>query len=557
MIASLLDKLRFREVYTESTICIEDSDAMQWNREADLVVVGFGGAGAAAALEASEQGLDTLVLDRLSGGGATTISGGIYYAGGGTEIQQQADVEDSSENMFNYLKQEVKGAVSDATLKKFCDDSVSNFDWIVQHGVKFDASPCPFKASFPPDQYYLYFSGNESFAPYNESASPAMRGHRGHKKSFSGPAIFEPLRAAVLAKKNISVQTQSKVVALITDQHGSVIGVKALQLGSGWWSKTLHKIFDRSAYALRNLVLFFPSLFNLFAAWTEYLETSFGQAIYIRANKGVVLATGGFFNNQTMVKQYAPKYIGGSPLGTFTDDGSGISLAMQLGAATSDMHSVAAWRFINPPTSFVKGMLVGPSGERICNEMLYGAQLGEQISEQHDGIGWVIIDDATYQASKKDLTLDKAQWFHVMVGYFFLWFGRKRANTIEALAAELNIDAKSLLASMQSYNQIAASDAPDPMGKPKDFMPVIGDGPYHAINVCYDFFFAPCPSLTFGGLQVDEETGLVLNQEGQAIAGLYAAGRSAAGIPSRGYVSGLSIADCVFSGRRAAQHAGR
>ena len=64
-------------------------------------------------------------------------------------------------------------------------------------------------------------------------------------------------------------------------------------------------------------------------------------------------------------------------------------------------------------------------------------------------------------------------------------------------------------------------------------------------------------SITLGGLQVHEETGQVKNRDGHNIDGLYAAGRSAVGIASSRYMSGLSLADCVFSGRRAAQHAAR
>jgi 3-oxo-5alpha-steroid 4-dehydrogenase len=67
--------------------------------------------------------------------------------------------------------------------------------------------------------------------------------------------------------------------------------------------------------------------------------------------------------------------------------------------------------------------------------------------------------------------------------------------------------------------------------------------------------FYPAPVLTLGGLVVGPETGQVLRPDGTAIPGLYAAGRSAVGLCSRSYVSGLSIADCVFSGRRAGRHA--
>ena len=552
MLGTLLQKITFRHAYTEPNITVADEHNFHWNQETDLIVAGFGGAGAAAALEARELGLDTIALDRLSGGGATTISGGILYAGGGTRIQKEAGVEDSPENMFRYLKHEVRGAVSDETLKRFCNDSVANFDWMERHGVKFHASPCPFKVSFPPDQYYFYYSGNEGFAPYTNDSTPAMRGHRGHIKSFSGPAIFEPLRESAKAK-GVRIQTRSKVVSLLSNAEGRVIGVKALQLHG--LAALLHLLFDKLHIALRNMALFWPPLFALFGILTELLEKGFGKTELIRARKGVVLATGGFFCNQSMVQQHAPHFVGGKPLGTLTDDGSGISMATRLGAQTLHMESVSAWRFINPPTSLVKGILVGPSGKRICNEMLNGAQLGDEIMRHHNGKGFVILDKRTRQAIPGDLTLKKAQWFHIMLGYFFIGFGCKKADTIEALALKLGMDPGELQKTISEYNRTAASEDPDPLGKPKSYMPPLQEGPYYAVNASFDYSFVPCPSLTLGGLAVNEATGEVLHQNGATIPGLYAAGRAAAGIPSRGYVSGLSIADCIFSGRRAARHA--
>ncbi len=65
----------------------------------------------------------------------------------------------------------------------------------------------------------------------------------------------------------------------------------------------------------------------------------------------------------------------------------------------------------------------------------------------------------------------------------------------------------------------------------------------------------PAPMLTLGGLTVAEDTGSVLRGDGSPVPGLYAAGRTATGLCSNSYVSGLSLADCVFSGRRAGKHA--
>ena len=79
-------------------------------------------------------------------------------------------------------------------------------------------------------------------------------------------------------------------------------------------------------------------------------------------------------------------------------------------------------------------------------------------------------------------------------------------------------------------------------------------GPFYIMDISIDSKLAPLTTLTLGGLKVNEETGEVLNLKGKEIRGLYAAGRTAVGVCSNIYVSGLSIADCIFSGRRIGQN---
>ncbi len=553
MLKKLLRKIRFGESYIEPSLSLDEPDKFLWDSTADVVIVGFGGAGATAAIEAREQGLSVLALDRFNGGGATTLSGGVYYAGGGTRIQQECGMDDSVDNMFNYLKLEVQGAVSDDTLRTFCEQSVDNFNWISQHGVPFETSFCPFKTSYPPDHFYFYYSGNESFSPYSEHATPAARGHRAHKPGISGQAIFEPLRKAA-RRAGAKLQTQTKVVGLLTDKKGTVIGVKAVHLDNTFFN-LLHRFFGNTHIITRYLALYTPSLFRIFGKITESIELRFGSACYIRANKGVVLATGGFYANQLMVEKYAEQFVGGSPIGTLADDGSGIRIAEQLGAKTAYMDKISSWRFINPPSAFASGVMIGPSGERVCNEMLYGAQVGEYIMRDHDGKAWLIIDEALYKQAHKDLTLEKGLWFHVLLGYMYLYFGKKKANSLGKLATKLGVDPKSLEVTINSYNKVANSEDIDPMGKPKDYVkPISSNGPYYAIDVSYHYFWVPATSLSLGGLVVNETSGMVKSADGDDIQGLYAVGRTAVGIASQGYVSGLSIADCVFSGRRAARY---
>ena len=94
------------------------------------------------------------------------------------------------------------------------------------------------------------------------------------------------------------------------------------------------------------------------------------------------------------------------------------------------------------------------------------------------------------------------------------------------------------------------------MGKAPALCTPIATAPFTAIDLSYRTRFHPLPGITVGGLKVDEQDGHVLDREGKPIAGLFAAGRSAVGLPSHLYVSGLSLADCVWSGWRAAKTAG-
>jgi len=187
--------------------------------------------------------------------------------------------------------------------------------------------------------------------------------------------------------------------------------------------------------------------------------------------------------------------------------------------------------------------------------MVDGDQIGDLRKNEHEGKAWLILDAEQYAKSGKDLNLEKALWFQILIATFFRYLGYKKANTLEILALQTGIEINELVKTVNNYNEIVKSEKPDPMGKPKEFVQALTQGPYYALNVSYDYFFSPCASLTFGGLVVNERSGLVQREDGTDIQGLYAAGRTAVGIPSKGYVSGLSIADCVFSGRRAAKHA--
>ena len=110
-----------------------------WQQSADVVVVGLGVAGACAALEAHRAGADVLVIERASaGGGASALSQGIFYFGGGTDVQTACGYEDSPDNMYAFLRA-VTTTTDEESLRVYCEDSVAQFDWLEAQGVPVQA----------------------------------------------------------------------------------------------------------------------------------------------------------------------------------------------------------------------------------------------------------------------------------------------------------------------------------------------------------------------------------------------------------------------------------
>ncbi|MGB8331235.1 MAG: FAD-binding protein [Polyangiales bacterium] len=536
----------------EPPLVLTKSDADVWDAEADVVVVGFGGAGACAALEARAHGARVLVLDRFHGGGATAISGGVFYAGGGTHIQSEAGVSDDPDQMFRYLSPEVKGVVSDATLRDFCNRSIENLSWLEAHGVPFEGTLCPYKTSYPTDDYYLYYSGNEGFSPYKEAAKPAPRGHRAKGAGLPGESFYEPLRQAS-HQAGIDVEYETRVTRLVIDSGNRVLGVEYRQVKKGLWAE-LYRRLHQAGIAV---VKYNPKLAARLRERCFQIEADHSVVKRVRAVKGVILAAGGFIYNRQMVKEIAPKYRSGMPLGTTSDNGSGILLGQSVGAKADLMNRISAWRFINPPEAFAKGMIINQQGERYINEFMYGAAVGEAMVEHNDGVAILIINGELKKLAREQCKPGKAQWFQRAPALLNLWFNSKEAKSVEELAKVVKVPVDALRKTLESYNDAADGKMADRFGKDPDKMFAMRKGPYFAIDAGIHSKRFPCPTLTLGGLVVDEGTGQVKREDGGVIPGLYAAGRNAVGVCSRQYVSGLSIADCVYSGRRAGGAAAR
>lgn len=522
---------------------VVDGTNPEWNLSCDVLVVGFGAAGASAAIAARKTGANVIVADRFDGGGASAKSGGIVYAGGGTPHQKKAGYEDTPEEMFKYLRMETGDSVTEPTLRQFCEDSRGMIEWLESIGANFESSAPPPKTSYPKDGIYLYYSGNEAVAEYAAVAKPAPRGHRTRGSWLSGKAMFEFLRAEV-ARIGINTMLQTAVRRLITDNQGKVLGAELWQLTPGSSEAIQHDKLIQKAEKVFNV---FPGWADRLRAKARAIEIAHAKPLRVRAEKGVILSAGGFIFNREMVAKHAPKYKMTMRLGTAGCDGSGIRLGQSVGGVADKMSHVSAWRFINPPVAWPKGIAVNNKGERFCNEQVYGAKLGVEMCEFHEGKAWLVLDKKLRREAIRE-ALFGGLWFFQSVPALLLMMIAKRGKTAQELGSKLGIDGAALGRTISAYNSAIATKSEDPLRKSDAYRSPLDTPKLYALDIGAHM---SCPAITLGGLRVDETTGGVLNASGSAIPGLYAAGRTAIGVASNRYVSGLSLADCLWSGRRA------
>ncbi len=536
-------------------LTVENPAAVSWDDTADVVVVGYGVAGACATLESNAGGASVLIVDKFEGGGTSALSGGVIYAGA-TRYQREAGFEDTTDEMFKYLSMEVGDIVGSDTLRRFCEDSAGNLDWLSAHGAQFAGRLAK------PDEAYdaalsagasLYFSGNECVQRYAAVAKPAPRGHITVGPGFGskGVHLFGALRRAVEGT-GTRFCFRSPARRLILDVRGRVIGIEVSSIKSGSFAWSLHRIGERLYHKGKGNMYGPPARWLTRAIeWAE----SRGAARRILAKRGVILTTGGFINNREMMAKYLPQHLNAIPMGSAGCRGDGIRLGQSVHALTR-MDCGESGRSLLVPKPFKFGILVNSDGMRFIAEDAYGATIGHEVLQQKRHCAWLILDSAQFRTAWRLVM----PWRPMILRYRLralmpLIFAWRRSRTLEGLARKCGVSADGLRDTFARYDEFARNGREDWLGKLAPNVVPLGGGPYYAINCSPESKGFPPLSLTLGGLIVDERTGQVRGVEHPVIEGLYAAGRVAVGMPSNFLVSGLSLADCVFSGRRAGRNA--
>lgn len=470
-----------------------------FDHECDVLVLGFGCAGAAAAFEAASAGADVIVLERASGpGGSSAQSGGELYLGGGTEIQKACGFDDTADDMYAYLEAALGPHADTAKLRLYCDESVEHFEWFRERGVPFKPTLYPSPVWMPMTDDGLMWLGENSW-PYNTLAKPAPRGHRPAAPGFAGGLLMEKLAAAATAA-GAATHTDTQAAALVMD-GGRVAGVVARK---------------------------------------------YGRDVAYRARKAVVITTGGFVDNEEMLADHAPVLLGHGKVSDGLDDGSGIRMATAAGAAVRRM-SVVEIALTALPAMVNRGMLVDGLGRRFINEDVYPGHFSVHAVRHQPGPYWTIIDEEGFESVP-----EADRW------------GLRPAHVAETLAElerELGMPAGSLEATVETYNRHAERGEDPYFHKdPKWLRPL--RPPFAAIDPRAGFFDGGggkgtgAAGFTLGGLHTTVD-GAVLNNSGAPVPGLYAAGRASSGMHGEGYISGTSLGDGTFFGRRAGRAAAR
>lgn len=460
-----------------------------------MVVVGLGVAGASAVFAARQTGADVLALERSGGpGGTSANSGGLIYLGGGTALQNACGFDDSPENMARFLRAALGPGVDDGRIEAYCDGSPDHFDWLVSIGVPFRAAFCDEPNRESADDAGLLFSGGEDAYPFDEIARPAPRAHKPQYTDSAGRFLMERLGAAV-SGSGARVESDVRADALIVDD-GEVIGVQVAG--------------DDGTRA-------------------------------IRARGGVILATGGFIHNDAMVAEHCPQAHVPDPvwrIGTPNDDGRGIRMGVGVGAIATRLDAFECALPLGPPHRLARGILVNRHGERFINEDAYTGRIGLDALLEQDGFVYMITDDVIHERNVVGLRVAYA------------------AATPEELAVDLEVPPDALARTIADYNKAAARGEDPVFHKRAPFLRPIGVPPASGIGavdlrVDHGAIYA---TFTLGGIATDA-VGAALNGTGSPIPGLYAVGRTAASLAARYYVSGISLGDGSFFGRRAGSHA--
>ncbi len=479
--------------------------------DADIIIVGAGGAGLSAAIAAADAGAQKVIVLEMTAktGGALNFTSGSMSAAG-TIIQAEEGIEDSVDLYVADIMNngdDFGGQPNEALIRVYANDAAEVFDWLYENGLK-DATWRGAKAVFAPE--HALYSVKRTYKP--AATEP------GYKS-----AAHQVLDKLVMADERIEIVYQTKAVELIPNAQGQITGVRA--------------------------------------------EGPNGEVTYT-STKGVIVCTGGYSSNSKLMGQYAEYgeyYLAGGAPGA---DGYGIYMMQKVGAAINSMECIPTFpmglvqkdddtrgQIASTYTWKTGGITVNQEGLRFCNETEETVSIREVALEEQPGA-------VLYDIYTDKILADLMQTGSSIFMQFYFYEGGAgdhvmyAADSIEELAEMIGVPAENLKTTIETYNASVDAGVDAAFGRKLDDT----DTNYNlAINkIEGEKFYAirlhALCVMTLGGVTANENM-QVLDESGNVIPGLYAAGECVGGIWGKFVSGGTGVMGPIVFGRIAARHA--
>jgi 3-oxosteroid 1-dehydrogenase len=542
--------------------------------EVDVVVVGAGAAGMSAALAAADHGLDTVLLEKSAYfGGSTARSGGGVWIPGNYALKA-AGQDDPLENSKLYLDSIVGDVVPKIRRDTYVDRGSEVMDFI--------RAKTPVRFTWVPD-YADYHPEQPGGRPKGRTVEPIPMDAR-----FLGDELEHLHPPYTKAPANMIVtQADFRKISLgLRTIRGPVTMVKVTL------KRLVSLLFRRRMYAMGNAIAIGLRKGLQDSGVPVHYETELqdlviedgrvvgvrvvrdGVESVVRARRGVILGSGGFERNAELREKYLPQPTSADwTTGSQFNTGGGLLAGVAAGAE-ADLMDDAWWGptiplpgrpwFCLAERNLPGSIIVNSAGERFMNEALpYVEAVHEIYKGEATGVGhvpaWMVIDQR-YRNRYVFAGLMPRQPFP---GRWYKNGVVKRADTIEALAAEIEVPADALAATVERFNGFAKSGTDedfhrgesaydlyyaDPTVKPNPSLHRIDQGPFYAAKI------VPGDLGTKGGLLTDERA-RVLRADGSVISGLYAAGNVSSAVMGHTYPGpGGTIGPALVFGYLAAEN---
>lgn len=512
-----------------------------WDLEADAVILGSGGAALTAAIAAHDFGAQQVVILEKSGmvGGTTAMSGGMLWIPN-NPYQQAAGIEDSDEDIVAYLDALAPGALDPETLAAFMESGPELIRYLT------DKTPVRFHAYADFPDYQPYMPGakaNGGRSLDNDAFSFDLLGKWASRVNPTKMAY--PVRGSLMEAVSGALDEATLAEREKKDYRG---------LGQALIGSLFKAVLDRDIpiefeKRARKLIRDGDRVIGVIA------EDADGCDFRVRARRGVVIATGGFEWNETLVKAFLRGPLTG-PVSVLENEGDGLLMAIEAGAQLGGMQN-AFWmqsvlerepqhRTAKP--NYLLGsderarpgaILVNRAGKRFVNEAANYNALGKALHAFDAGTHsyanlpyWLIIDQH-YKDRYPVLTSPPGPAGGPLPPYLIA------ADTLEELAAKAGIDPNGLTATVARFNDMVRKGHDDDFNRgdntydnffmwgdmafdpPHRTLCVIEKGPYYAVKM------EPGALGTCGGPRTNGDA-QVLDWSGAPIPGLYAAGNAMA-----------------------------